>query len=122
MLYPLGAEGVGSLKTTVFSAITLGADRTSVIVNKGGRNQVAIDLRVTQGGGSFDANGVFKILAGDNAALVEADALASPESPVISAEGTVKLELKTGYPFIAVFWDYNSGGADDTVTGTITVS
>lgn len=108
--------------TTVFSSVVLDQDRTSIVVNKAGHDQVAIDITLTEGGGGpFDASGDILVLAGDNASLVEADALAVPRW-VVTTDEVLKLELETAFPYIALFYNFTSDGDDDTITASITLS
>ena len=107
--------------TEVYAAVVLDADRLSTVVNKSGRNNVAIDVTLGKGAGAFDAAGPLLVLAGDNASLVEADALSIPQH-LVAVEGVVKMETNTGYPYVALFYNRTGGGADDTITATITVS
>jgi hypothetical protein len=120
-LYPFRASGSAST-ATVFDDVVIDQDRFSSVVDKSGKNQVAIDIDLVEGGGGpFDGAGDILVLAGDNPNLVEADAMPIPRWPVL-ADGTVKLELNTAYPYIRLMYNYSSGGADDTITASITVS
>ena len=108
--------------TTVYTAVTMSEDRLSVEVDKSGRNIVAIDIAMTQGGGGpFDAVGEILVLAGNGPGLAEKDALSVPSWTISIAE-TVKFELETAYSHIRLLVDWTSGGADDTIDATIAVS
>jgi len=108
--------------TTVFNAVVVDQDRTSTIVDKSGRNLVAIDITLTMGGGGpFDASGVLYIIAGNSAGITSADILAVPIINVATA-GVFKLEIETAFTHIGLFYDFTANGADDTITASIAVS
>jgi len=107
--------------TAVYAAVVLDADRLSTVVDKSGRNLVAIDILLAKGAGAFDAVGEILVLVGNDASLLEADALPVP-TWTVSVIGAVKLELETAYSHIALFYNFTSGGADDTITANISVS
>jgi hypothetical protein len=111
-----------ALLTTVFSSVVLDQDRTSTVVDKSGKNTVAIDITLTEGGGGpFNADGTLRVLAGNSAGLTEADALDVPQWAV-TTDGIVKLELVTGFTHVGLFYDFSADGDDDTISATIAVS
>lgn len=118
MTYPYGGK---ALTVAVFDAVTLGEDRTSIIVPLEGRTNVAFDIELAAGVFAFSAAGTIRVLAGNSPTLTEADALDVPQWPVTVA-GKVKLELKTAYDYVGLFFNFSSGGATDTITASASAS
>lgn len=110
--------------TTTINATTMDADITSATaISLGSAHCICVQIKTTQGVAAPDHVGVVKFKVANTSTVGDADELAVPQVVIAAgAEVSETVEFTTYAPYLWVFYDRTSGGADDTITVTVAYS